>query len=123
MAGLSHFAEALSGSLSWRAGLLVILLGLPGRVLPVTVSGDMPDMLQQGSGLSAADRASTQRPARPPVPVNALSLTGLKNPDIAQLPMRNADLSANNRLLLFFLLLMAGVFGLLVEIVTSRRQD
>jgi hypothetical protein len=35
---------------------------------------------------------------------------------------RQLDSPASNRLMLFFLLLMAGVSGLLIEIATSRRQ-
>lgn len=49
---------------------------------------------------------------------------GLSLPAMEPEPGRSRQLNspASNRLMLFFLLLMAGVSGLLIEIATSRRQ-
>jgi hypothetical protein len=52
--------------------------------------------------------------------VLALSLPATE-PEPGRSRQRNSP--GSNRLMLFFLLLMAGVSGLLIEIATSRRQD
>lgn len=57
-----------------------------------------------------------------PVPISAVVVHKPEKQFAVPVPARDPGVPPHNRLLLFFLLLMAIVFGLLVENATTRRQ-
>ena len=55
-------------------------------------------------------------------PDGIVSVGDRENSPAMALPESGTSIASGNRLLLFFLLLMSGIFGLLAEIATTRRQ-
>jgi hypothetical protein len=115
----------LLGMLSAQVGASAVTVPGSSEVGMLPVTGRNEYGVQPDRKASASERNAGQfSPADiaivpPPGKVSGLSLPAME-PEPGR--SRQLDSPASNRLMLFFLLLMAGVSGLLIEIATSRRQ-
>lgn len=131
-------AVSPSGSMprgfSWPACLLLVLLSAPVGASSVMVQDSSYAGLPKFPDMTAHAGYGNTRPLEQQVipgqfsPADAVIVPAPGNMPV--MPLQELDPeharqegdSPNNRLLLFFLLVMAAVSGLLIEIATTRRQ-
>lgn len=118
----------------WRACLLLVLLSVPAGASPVTVQDSSYAGFPTYRDMTAhAGYGNTRPPEQQVIPGQFSPADAVIVPAPGNMPVmplqelgpghaRQEGDSPDNRLLLFFLLLMAAVSGLLIEIATTRRH-
>lgn len=118
----------------WRTCLLLVLLSATPGARSVTVQDNLYTGLPADPGMTAQAGYGNTRPLEQqasPGRFQPADTIIVPTPDtMPVLPLKESDSgharqqgdAPDNRLLLFFLLLMAAVSGLLIEIATTRRR-
>jgi hypothetical protein len=126
MANALHLSGLLTVCRPRFIVLLILMFCAPPQAFSATVTGNIPGLYPELAGSPAliiTSPASSRDPLKGVYqPDGIVSARDQKKSPAMYLPASDTSIASGNRLLLFFLLLMAGIFGLLVEIAGTRRK-
>lgn len=126
MAGALHLTGLLTVRRPRFVVLLILMFCAPPQAFSATVTSNTPGLYPESVGSSAliitSPASSRDLLKGAYLPDGIVSVRDQKKSPVMSLPASDTSIASGNRLLLFFLLLMAGIFGLLVEIAGTRRK-